>query len=258
MKPTIRIIPCLDISEGRVVKGVNFRNLVDAGDPVELAKRYYDEGADELTLLDVSASKEDRRAMLDVVTKVAENVFIPLTVGGGVKGVSDIQMLLDSGADKVSVSSSAVANPSLIQEISSRFGSQLLVMSLDVKRSPDFESGFTLTTHGGSRESGIDALEFVETAQQSGAGELLVNSMDLDGTKKGFDLELLEKILDISRIPVVASGGAGGVRDFQAAAKLGVDALLAASVFHTGAITIAAVKQFLTVSSFSIRKAAVR
>lgn len=255
MYPTVRVIPCLDVAGGRVVKGIQFQNLVDNGDPVELSRNYYLQGADELTLLDVSASKEKRSTMLDVVSSVAESVFIPLTVGGGVREVSDVQSLLDAGADKVAVSSAAVTDPDLVARIAAVFGSQVLVVSLDVKRSSATDSGFTITSHGGSLESGLDALSFAMQMQELGAGEFLVNSIDADGTKRGFDLELLRELVSISRIPVIASGGAGSTGDFVAAAKLGVDGLLAASVFHSGALSIAEVKDNLSESGYPVRQA---
>lgn len=255
MYPTIRVIPCLDVAGGRVVKGVRFQNLVDSGDPVDLAREYFLQGADELTLLDVSASKENRSTMLDVVTAVAESVFIPLTVGGGVREVSDVQSLLEAGADKVAVSSAAVSDPDLVARIAAEFGSQVLVVSLDVKRSDATQSGFTITSHGGSFDSSLDAISFASQMQELGAGEFLVNSIDSDGTKQGFDLDLLAELVSVSRIPVIASGGAGRSEDFVAAARLGVDGVLAASVFHSGTLSIAEVKNELSDGGFTVRQA---
>jgi imidazole glycerol-phosphate synthase subunit HisF len=256
MPLTKRIIPCLDVADGRVVKGVNFENLVDAGDPVELAEEYFRAGADEITFLDVNASKEGRSTVLDLVRKTAERVFIPLTVGGGIRSTEDVAALLEAGADKVSVASAGINRPELISEIANRFGSQVLVISLDLKRSVNTESGFTVTSHGGSVDTGLDALVWVGKVQELGAGELLVNSIDKDGTKDGFDLELLEIISASATIPVIASGGAGSAGHFVSAAATGVDALLAASIFHRAEVSIAEVKQALTDAKFLIRSAA--
>lgn len=256
MPLTIRIIPCLDVADGRVVKGVNFVDLVDAGDPIELASKYYLAGADELTFLDVNASKEGRSTVLDVVRKTAERVFIPLTVGGGISNVSHVAALLEAGADKVAVSSAALSRPELIPEISRRFGSQVLVVSLDIKRDSNSASGFTVTSHGGSVDTGLDAIAWIENVQQLGAGELLVNSIDRDGTKEGFDIELLEMVSSIATVPVIASGGAGDSGDFIAAARTGVQGVLAASVFHRGEISIADVKRALADSGSLVRVAA--
>jgi imidazole glycerol-phosphate synthase subunit HisF len=256
MPLTKRIIPCLDVADGRVVKGVNFENLVDAGDPVDLAEEYFRAGADEITFLDVNASKEGRSTVLDLVRKTAERVFIPLTVGGGIRSTEDVAALLEAGADKVSVASAGINRPELIAEIANRFGSQVLVISLDLKRSVDTESGFTVTSHGGSVDTGLDALVWVRKVQKLGAGELLVNSIDKDGTKDGFDLELLELICQAATVPVIASGGAGSSEHFVSAAATGVDALLAASIFHRGEVSIAEVKQALTEANFLIRSAA--
>lgn len=253
MTVTVRVIPCLDVADGRVVKGVNFRNLRDAGDPVELASRYYEEGADELTFLDVTASKEHRFAMLDVVARTAEAVFIPLTVGGGIASTEDVACLLEAGADKVSVGSSGIKRPQLLREISDRFGSQVLVISLDIKRSKRQASGFTVTSHGGSLETGLDAISWISEVLALGAGELLVNSMDADGTKTGFDLELIRLVSDISTVPVIASGGAGRVEDFSLAAEAGADALLAASIFHNQEVSIEQVKSELERSGHPVR-----
>jgi len=245
MALAVRVIPCLDVAAGRVVKGVNFLNLRDAGDPVELAARYYDQGADEITFLDVTATVDDRSTMYDVVTATAEQVFIPLTVGGGVRTEDDVARLLASGADKVGVNSAAIARPGLIGEIADRFGAQVLVLSLDVTRSSATNSGFVVTTHGGRVETELDALEWAREAINRGAGELLVNSIDADGTKKGFDLELIAMMRELSTVPVIASGGAGSVSDFAPAIAAGADAVLAASVFHDGELTVGDVKHAL-------------
>ncbi|HEX4402324.1 MAG TPA: imidazole glycerol phosphate synthase subunit HisF [Galbitalea sp.] len=245
MALAVRVIPCLDVAAGRVVKGVNFLNLRDAGDPVELARRYYEQGADEITFLDVTATVDDRATMYDVVTATAEQVFIPLTVGGGVRGAEDVAKLLASGADKVGVNSAAIARPALIDEIADRFGAQVLVLSLDVKRSGSTGSGFVVTTHGGRTETELDALDWAREAINRGAGELLVNSIDADGTKQGFDLELIALMRELSTVPVIASGGAGRVEDFAPAIASGADAVLAASVFHDGELTVGDVKHAL-------------
>jgi cyclase len=245
MALAIRVIPCLDVAAGRVVKGVNFLNLRDAGDPVKLAARYYEQGADEITFLDVTATVDDRATMYDVVTATAEQVFIPLTVGGGVRGTEDVARLLASGADKVGVNSAAIARPGLIDEIADRFGAQVLVLSLDVKRSAEMPSGFVVTTHGGRAETELDALDWAREAINRGAGELLVNSIDADGTKQGFDLELIAMMRELSTVPVIASGGAGSVSDFAPAIAAGADAVLAASVFHDGELTVGDVKHAL-------------
>ncbi|MCU1549541.1 MAG: hisF [Glaciihabitans sp.] len=245
MAVAVRVIPCLDVAAGRVVKGVNFLNLRDAGDPVELARKYFDQGADEITFLDVTATVDDRATMYDVVSATAEQVFIPLTVGGGVRSTEDVARLLASGADKVGVNSAAIARPGLIDEIADRFGAQVLVLSLDVKRSTAAESGFVVTTHGGRTETTLDALHWAKEAMNRGAGELLVNSIDADGTKRGFDLELIAAMRGISGVPVIASGGAGAVGDFAPAIAAGADAVLAASVFHNGELTVGDVKRAL-------------
>ena len=248
-----RIIPCLDVAGGRVVKGVNFANLVDAGDPVELAYRYYLEGADEITFLDVNASKEGRGAVLELVRRTAEKVFIPLTVGGGIRSVDDVSAALEAGADKVSIASAAVSRPNLISEVSSQFGSQVLVVSLDLKRKDSMASGYTVTSHGGSVDENIDAVSWINQVQEQGAGELLVNSIDADGTGQGFDLPLLEKVLSVARVPVIASGGAGSIKDFLVAAESGVDAILAASVFHREIVSISQVKTYLAGAGVLVR-----
>ncbi|PPF64424.1 imidazole glycerol phosphate synthase subunit HisF [Clavibacter michiganensis] len=242
MSVAIRVIPCLDVAAGRVVKGVKFENLRDAGDPVELARIYAEQGADELTFLDVTATVDDRSTTYDVVRKTAEQVFIPLTVGGGVRSTDDVARLLASGADKIGVNSAAIARPALIDEIADRFGAQVIVLSLDVKRSDTVPSGFVVTTHGGRRETTLDALDWAAEAIQRGAGELLVNSIDADGTKDGFDLELIGLMRSISRVPVIASGGAGRLEHFPEAIRAGADAVLAASVFHNRELTIGQVK----------------
>lgn len=253
MSVAVRVIPCLDVAAGRVVKGVNFKNLVDAGDPVELSRRYYEQGADEITFLDVTATTEDRATTYDVVRRTAEQVFIPLTVGGGVRSPEDVARLLASGADKIGVNSAAIARPQLIGDIADRFGAQVVVLSLDVTRSADTESGFVVTTHGGRRLTDIDALEWAQRAIALGAGELLVNSIDADGTKEGFDLELIGAMRAVSSVPVIASGGAGAVADFPPAIRAGADAVLAASVFHSASLTIGDVKAGLSAEGIDIR-----
>ena len=250
--PAVRVIPCLDVAAGRVVKGINFEGLRDIGDPVELASRYYQEGADEVTFLDVHASSENRKTMLDVVTKCAEQVFIPLTVGGGISSLADVTSLLAAGADKVSVGSAGIANPALLEEIVREHGSQVLVISLDLKRASR-PSGFGVTSHGGKNLTDLDALQWIRQVEELGAGELLVNSIDADGTKSGFDLELIELIKSQSSLPVIASGGAGKLDDFVDAAHAGADAVLAASVFHEGEISIGEVKRGLNKASIEVR-----
>jgi len=249
---SIRVIPCLDVADGRVVKGVNFANLRDAGDPVELALAYYKQGADELTFLDVNATVDNRDTMYELVTQTAESVFIPLTVGGGIRTVADVDRLLGAGADKVSVASAAIQRPELIAEIAERFGSQVLVISLDLKRAPT-ASGFEVTSHGGRVDTGLDAVEWINQAQELGCGELLVNSIDADGTLDGFDLELIELVKSVSKVPVIASGGAGKAADFASAAGAGADALLAASIFHDGKLSIAEAKSALATEGFTVR-----
>lgn len=253
MTVACRVIPCLDVADGRVVKGINFQNLRDAGDPVELARRYYEQGADELTFLDVTATVDNRATTYDVVTRTAEQVFIPLTVGGGVRSVDDVARLLGSGADKVGVNSAAIARPPLLGEIADRFGAQVLVLSLDVKRGGSTHSGFVVTTHGGRTETSMDALDWAREAIERGAGELLVNSIDADGTKQGFDTELIALMREVSSVPVIASGGAGKAADFAPAIAAGADAVLAASVFHSGLLTIADVKKELTHEGVLVR-----
>lgn len=245
MGVAVRVIPCLDVAAGRVVKGVKFLDLRDAGDPVELAHRYYEQGADEITFLDVTATVHGRATMYDVVRSTAEQVFIPLTVGGGVRSADDVARLQQHGADKVGVNSAAIARPALLGEIADRFGAQALVLSLDVIRSDRTGSGFAMTTHGGRTETDIDAVDWAREAIERGAGELLVNSIDADGTKQGFDLELIAIMREASSVPVIASGGAGAVGDFAPAIEAGADAVLAASVFHTGQLTVGEVKDAL-------------
>jgi cyclase len=253
MTVAVRVIPCLDVAAGRVVKGVNFLNLRDAGDPVELARKYYEQGADEITFLDVTATVDDRATMYDVVRATAEQVFIPLTVGGGVRTADDVARLQSNGADKVGVNSAALARPELLGEIADRFGAQALVLSLDVKRSPRAASGFLITTHGGRTETDIDALAWAREAIERGAGELLVNSIDADGTKRGFDLELIAAMRELSSVPVIASGGAGAVGDFAPAIAAGADAVLAASVFHNGELSVGDVKHALAETGLVVR-----
>ena len=253
MTLTSRVIPCLDVAAGRVVKGVNFENLRDMGDPVELAAHYAAQGADEITFLDVTATVDDRSTTYDVVQRTAENVFVPLTVGGGIRSVEDVARLQAVGADKVGVNSAAIARPDLIGEIADRFGAQVLVLSLDVKRAPTTASGFVVTTHGGRTETTLDALEWAREMIERGAGELLVNSIDADGTRDGFDLELVGLMREVSSVPVIASGGAGAVTDFAPAIAAGADAVLAASVFHSGALTVGEVKDAMRAEGILVR-----
>ncbi|WP_422774085.1 imidazole glycerol phosphate synthase subunit HisF [Plantactinospora sp. WMMC1484] len=256
MTVAVRVIPCLDVDAGRVVKGVNFVDLRDAGDPVELAAAYDEAGADELTFLDVTASSDNRGTMLDVVRRTAETVFIPLTVGGGVRRVEDVDVLLRAGADKVGVNTAAIARPELISEIAERFGRQVLVLSLDVRRIPagtTTASGFEVTTHGGRRGTGIDAVDWAARSAERGAGEILLNSMDADGTKAGFDLELIGAVRRVVDVPVVASGGAGAVAHFPPAVAAGADAVLAASVFHFGELSVGEVKSALRGAGHPVR-----
>jgi len=252
-----RVIPCLDVDAGRVVKGVNFENLRDAGDPVELARLYGQQGADELTFLDVTASSGSRETTYDVVRRTAEEVFIPLTVGGGVRSVDDVDRLLRAGADKVGVNTAAISRPELISEVAERFGAQVLVLSADVRRRRDESGsptgGFEVTTHGGRTGTGIDAVEWCARAEELGAGEILLNSMDADGTKQGFDLELIELVRREVRIPLIASGGAGEAAHFAPAVLAGADAVLAASVFHFGELTIAQVKDAMRSEGVTVR-----
>ena len=254
MALAVRVIPCLDVDNGRVVKGINFENLRDAGDPVELAARYDQLGADELTFLDVSASKEGRGTMLEVVRRTADQVFIPLTVGGGVRCIDDVRKLLRAGADKVAVNSAAISRPELLRELARVFGSQCIVLSVDARRAPHMPSGFEVTTHGGTRSAGLDAIEWAARGAELGVGEILLNSMDGDGTKAGFDVELIEKVRAAVSIPVIASGGAGKAADFPPAIAAGADAVLAASIFHFGEVEIAEVKDALAAASYEVRK----
>ncbi|MGW0482278.1 imidazole glycerol phosphate synthase subunit HisF [Nonomuraea sp. NPDC003214] len=253
MTVAVRVIPCLDVDAGRVVKGVNFANLRDAGDPVELARRYDEEGADELTFLDITASSGERGTMLDVVRRTAEQVFIPLTVGGGVRSVDDVNRLLRAGADKVSLNTAAIARPELLTEASRRFGAQCVVLSVDARRAPGTASGFEVTTHGGRRGTGIDAVEWAARGEELGVGEILLNSMDGDGTLDGYDLEMLRAVRAAVRVPVIASGGAGRLEDFPPAVAAGADAVLAASVFHFGTLKIAEVKETLRTAGHPVR-----
>ncbi|HEX7660540.1 MAG TPA: imidazole glycerol phosphate synthase subunit HisF [Pseudonocardiaceae bacterium] len=257
MAVAVRVIPCLDVDAGRVVKGVNFANLVDAGDPVERAAAYDADGADELTFLDVTASSGDRETTFDVVRRTAEQVFIPLTVGGGVRAVEDVNKLLRAGADKVSINTAAIARPELLHEASQRFGAQCIVLSVDARRVPvdgqPTPSGFEVTTHGGRRGTGIDAIEWAARGQELGVGEILLNSMDADGTKTGFDLELIRLVRAVVDVPVIASGGAGAVEHFPPAIAAGADAVLAASVFHFGLFSIGDVKKALADNGVIVR-----
>ena len=253
MSLAVRVIPCLDVHDGRVVKGVNFTNLRDAGDPVELARKYDAEGADELTFLDISASHEGRATTLEIVSRTAEQVFIPLTVGGGVADVGDVDRLLRAGADKVAVNTAAIRRPELVAEIADRFGNQVLVLSVDARRAPDTDSGFEVTTHGGRTAAGLDAVAWAARAAELGAGEILLNAMDADGTQSGFDLDLIRLVRATVSIPVVASGGAGAASDFAPAVDAGADAVLAATVFHFGTLTIAEVKSALANAGHPVR-----
>ena len=252
-----RVIPCLDVDAGRVVKGVNFLELRDAGDPVELAAAYGEQGADELTFLDVTASSSGRGTMIDVVKRTAEQIFIPLTVGGGVRTEEDVNQVLRAGADKVSVNTAAIARPELLGELSRRFGSQCIVLSVDARTVPEGSeptpSGWEVTTHGGRRGTGIDAVEWARRGQDLGVGEILLNSMDADGTKAGFDLAMLRAVRGAVSIPVIASGGAGAVEHFAPAVHAGADAVLAASVFHFGEMTIGDVKKALAADGVTVR-----
>jgi cyclase len=249
----VRVIPCLDVDDGRVVKGVNFEGLRDVGDPVELARRYDADGADELTFLDITASKDRRDTVLDVVRATAEEVFIPLTVGGGVRRVEDVDLLLRAGADKVAINTGAIDRPEVVAEIAARFGRQVLVLSVDARRAPGTPSGFEVTTHGGSAGTGIDALEWAKRGTELGAGEILLNAMDADGTKAGFDVELITAVRRVVSVPVIASGGAGASDDFPPAVEAGADAVLAASVFHFGMVSIGEVKRRLREAGHAVR-----
>src|SRR5680860_24012 len=253
MSLAVRVIPCLDVDAGRVVKGIKFQQLRDAGDPVELAKVYDAEGADELTFLDISASHEGRATTMEIVSRTAEQVFIPLTVGGGVGSVEDVDRLLRAGADKIAVNTAAVKRPELVAEIADRFGNQVLVLSVDARRAAGTDSGFEVTTHGGRRSAGLDAIEWAVRAAELGAGELLLNAMDADGTKDGFDLELIRLVRQEVSIPVIASGGAGALEHFAPAVDAGADAVLAASVFHFGQLRIGDVKDTLRGAGVCVR-----
>lgn len=256
MTVAVRVIPCLDVDAGRVVKGVNFENLRDAGDPVELARRYDAEGADELTFLDITASSSDRSTMYDVVRRTAEQVFIPLTVGGGVRTNDDVDRLLRAGADKVGINTAAIARPEFLREAAWRFGSQCIVLSVDARRvvdGPPTPSGFEVTTHGGRKGTGIDAVEWAARGQELGVGEILLNSMDGDGTKDGYDIEMIKAVRAAVTVPVIASGGAGTLEDFPPAIDAGADAVLAASVFHFGELKIGEVKTTLREAGHPVR-----
>ncbi|HXH78364.1 imidazole glycerol phosphate synthase subunit HisF [Nocardioides sp.] len=252
MTLAIRVIPCLDVDDGRVVKGINFVDVRDAGDPVELARAYDAEGADELTFLDISASHEGRATTMEVVSRCAEEVFIPLTVGGGVSSVADVDRLLRAGADKVAMNTAAIHRPELIAEVADRFGNQVLVLSVDARRAPT-DSGFEVTTHGGRKSAGLDAIEWAARAAELGAGEILLNAMDADGTQDGFDLELIRAVRREVSIPVIASGGAGRVEHFAPAVDAGADAVLAATVFHFGTLRISDVKAGLAGAGHTVR-----
>ncbi|MDQ6935691.1 MAG: imidazole glycerol phosphate synthase subunit HisF [Actinomycetota bacterium] len=255
MSLAVRVIPCLDVDAGRVVKGVRFQRLRDAGDPVALAAAYDAEGADELTFLDISASHEGRATTLAVVSQTASQVFIPLTVGGGVSSVGDVDRLLRAGADKVAVNTAALRRPELVGDIADRFGNQVLVLSVDARRAPSTDSGFEVTTHGGRRSTGVDAVQWAVRAAGLGAGEILLNAMDADGTQAGFDLELIRLVRAAVDIPLVASGGAGLAEHFPPAVAAGADAVLAASVFHFGTLRIGEVKQALADADYPVRQA---
>ncbi|MCX6397814.1 MAG: imidazole glycerol phosphate synthase subunit HisF [Propionibacteriales bacterium] len=253
MSLSVRVIPCLDVDGGRVVKGINFSELRDAGDPVELAKVYDAEGADELTFLDISASHEGRATTMEIVSRTAEQVFIPLTVGGGVSSVEDVDRLLRAGADKVAMNTAALRRPELVAEVADRFGNQVLVLSVDARRAAGTDSGFEVTTHGGRQSAGRDAVAWAVEAAALGAGEILLNAMDADGTQDGFDLELIRLVRAAVSIPVIASGGAGRVEHFAPAVDAGADAVLAATVFHFGTLRIGEVKDALRSAGHPIR-----
>ena len=253
MSLAVRVIPCLDVDAGRVVKGINFRELRDAGDPVELARTYDAEGADELTFLDISASHEGRATTMEIVSRTAEEVFIPLTVGGGVSSVADVDRLLRAGADKIAVNTAAIRRPELVAEIADRFGNQVLVLSVDARRAPGTDSGFEVTTHGGRTSAGLDALAWAVRATELGAGEILLNAMDADGTQDGFDLDLIRAVRREVTIPVIASGGAGRTEHFAPAVEAGADAVLAATVFHFGTLRIGEVKAALAAAGHPVR-----
>lgn len=253
MSLAVRVIPCLDVDAGRVVKGINFKELRDAGDPVELARTYDAEGADELTFLDISASHEGRATTLEIVSATAEQVFIPLTVGGGIRSVEDVDRMLRAGADKIAVNTAAIDRPDLVAEIADRFGSQVLVLSVDARRASGTDSGFEVTTHGGRRSAGIDAVEWASRAAGLGAGEILLNAMDADGTEDGFDIELLRAVRSEVSVPVIASGGAGAAEHFPPAVAAGADAVLAATIFHFGKVRVGEVKEALSGAGYPVR-----
>ena len=253
MGVAIRVIPCLDVDAGRVVKGVKFEGLRDAGDPVELAKRYNEAGADELTFLDVTASSSDRATTFEVVGQTAEQVFIPLTVGGGVRTAEDVDRLLRTGADKASINTAAIHRPEVINEITERFGSQVLVLSLDAKKTGNTASGWEVTTHGGRKDTGLDLLEWANEAHERGVGEILLNSIDADGTKAGFDLPMIRAVREVVSIPLIASGGAGAPEHFPPAVEAGANAVLAASIFHFGEVSIGEVKDAIRAAGYEVR-----
>ena len=262
MALSVRIIPCLDVTDGRVVKGINFVNLVDAGDPTELARTYNLEGADELTFLDISASSSGRETTLEVVQRTAEAVFIPHTVGGGIRSVEDVDRLLRAGADKISINTAAIKRPELISEIASNFGSQVLVLSVDARRinknNKNNDNKYEVTTHGGRESAGINAIDWIKQACDLGIGEILLNSMDADGTQAGYDLEMISDVRAICPVPLIASGGAGKLEDFASALDVGADALLAASVFHFGTFRISDVKKYLKERGYNVRESALK
>ena len=253
MTLAVRVIPCLDVDAGRVVKGINFKELRDAGDPVELARTYDAEGADELTFLDISASHEGRATTLEIVSATAEQVFIPLTVGGGIRTVEDVDRMLRAGADKIAVNTAAIHRPELVAEIADRFGNQVLVLSVDARRAAGTPSGFEVTTHGGRQSAGLDAIEWAVRATELGAGEILLNAMDADGTEDGFDLELIRAVRREVSIPVIASGGAGAAEHFPPAVDAGADAVLAATIFHFGKVRVGDVKHSLSAAGYPVR-----
>ena len=253
MTVAVRVIPCLDVDAGRVVKGVNFQDLRDAGDPVEMAQVYDHEGADELVFLDITASADARMTTYDVVSRTAEQVFIPLTVGGGIRAVADVDRLLRAGADKVSLNTAAIERPELLREAAQRFGSQCIVLSVDARRAEGTRSGWEVTTHGGRRGTGIDAVEWAQRGEELGIGEILLNSMDADGTRQGYDLPMIEAVRAVTTVPLIASGGAGAIEHFAPAVAAGADAVLAASVFHFGTLRISEVKDALRAAGHEVR-----
>ncbi|MBN1621662.1 MAG: imidazole glycerol phosphate synthase subunit HisF [Endomicrobiales bacterium] len=250
----VRIIPCLDVDNGRVVKGTKFLNLRDAGDPVEVAKRYNKEGADEVVFLDITASSQNRSIMLDVVKRTAEQVFIPLTVGGGIRNLEDIRVLLKSGADKVSLNTAAVLNPDLVKKSSDKFGSQCIVVAIDAKRNDNKRNSWMVYTHGGRKKTNLDAVKWAKKVESLGAGEILLTSMDCDGTKDGYDIELTKAVSDTVNIPVIASGGAGDLKHFSDAYFAGASAVLAASLFHYKELSINKLKEFLKGEKIPVRQ----